>query len=783
MAKSPLARANKKLLKVTNPTANVTPISLMIPYKDPQDKKVRDFDISHLAHFRCDKDNEQIRSRLRYLRSLSKNAYNRFDNGNLSPTSMAAYYVVLTNYISFCDYKGVEPFSKEGYLAFVGNDGELRHQIKQYNPSKRLFEYADGDDIGITEYSASVKKTCLHCALNLCGIDFQSWSHLCKPFYQEKTPFKAYSRRDEQMIVSRLSELFFGLSSQLIVIKKEFQDSSFQYLDVPITINGKVETLSFSTSLNSKNKNGKGKTRTDSAFNLAMGAAYHLFCYFTSLNDSVIREVCHPLQVNISNRDKNLKTIKISGFKRRANKDVSSIVSNEMDDLEFDVEKRDGVAFIEALSELSKAYGNTDEILYMLDCNGKPNNRFDLAVLNRALTSTLNLVTSDRASNIEWFSEQFYSLWLNNESIELGTYINNFGRKVVKKTKKPISNSWKSAKLLKISYLIFSCFSDASLKGIVLPLSFSETKSDGNITVSFSRYDNDEKGSFTIPANYLKLVQDIEKWGESREYRSTQARYLLRTGTGSKPTQWEGLNPIGPTFLPSIGIFANEYFVNLSSSRFRKTTSHQEYRDGYLSHVKNILHSTLATLERHYTNGHPELNELILSQAIQVLERISKGDSLNDAKTHVREQHKIAMLAHDEWLQQKTKTNPNGISCNGQQDLISGKKTQRQTNKSMEMELPCSEFDMCYKCKSAKAVDESNSIYKLISYIDVLKEALDRYPNAKDEVQEKIAAFEYTLEGASSDVLEKAFKCFIRDGRHPRISMNHAVISINDGVI
>jgi hypothetical protein len=183
-------------------------------------------------------------------------------------------------------------------------------------------------------------------------------------------------------------------------------------------------------------------------------------------------------------------------------------------------------------------------------------------------------------------------------------------------------------------------------------------------------------------------------------------------------------------------------------------------------------------LERHYANGNPDTNKQILSQAIQVIERIATGTNLEQAKEDIKVTLSIPMLTYDEWLKKKTPTNPNGVMCNGKQDLKEGQNTQRTTNKAVGKELPCSEFDVCFKCNSAKAVDEPNAIYKLISFIDVLKDSLDRYPEAKQEVQIRIEAFEQTLEGASISVFEEAMSLFNKNGRHPRITMNHALLSI-----
>ncbi len=110
--------------------------------------------------------------------------------------------------------------------------------------------------------------------------------------------------------------------------------------------------------------------------------------------------------------------------------------------------------------------------------------------------------------------------------------------------------------------------------------------------------------------------------------------------------------------------------------------------------------------------------------------------------------------------------------------MIDGKNTQRETNHVLGVDLPCAEFDMCHKCQSAKAVDEVDAIYKLISYIDVLKEGLDMFPDSKGEALEKIEQFEFTLDGASDDVFDEAMSKFNTQGRHPRVSIDHAALSL-----
>jgi hypothetical protein len=773
MSKSPLAKKSIKI-KPSRNGSNVTRLEITIPYKTNSNNANIDFDISHITHKSCDKTNEQIRERIIYIRSFAKKANEYVENGK-SVLFVTHLYETLRSYLFFCDIQNVDPFSKEGYLKYCGNDGELRHQLKKYKTSLRLWQRDDGEELGIKESTCVSKNTGTIIALKWCGVYDESWKHLHRSFRNRHDPFLAYSDTDERIIVSRLSELFFGLALQLIAIKKDKKLDSEKLL-VSMNFGSHQEELFIPTSLQPH----LGRVKANSAFNLTMGAAYHLLCYFTSFNDSVVRKISHPITVETDIRDKSLKTVNIKGFKARANKDVSATLTNEVDGIfSFELEKKTGVTFIKVLTELSSLYGSNAELIYSLNSAGKISNSFDISEINKHIVTSLNLVSSRRSLNLPWFRDLFYA-FQNGESIDLKVVINEMGRSVVSRTSYPINKNDGTYNIMRVSYLIISCFTDDALKGVLLPLKYSDRNEDGNVIVSFL-YDSGEQGYFEVPTVELSLVRDIEKWATARADKSLKKhpRYLFRTGSlKEKPKQWEGFSPISANTIKNWNIKTNDYYISLQSSRFRETTSIQEYKDGNLQHLTNLLQNTLSTLERHYANGNPDSNKQILSQAIQVLERIATGTNLEQAKEEVKEKLSIPMLSHDEWLKKKTPTNPNGVMCNGKQDLKDGGNTQRATNKAVGKDLSCSEFDNCFKCNSAKAVDEPNSIYKLISFIDVLKDALDHHPEAKQGVQVKIEAFESTLESASPSVFEEAMYLFNKNGRHPRITMNHALVSI-----
>jgi hypothetical protein len=785
MAKSPLAKNSKKTKHVRN-SKNVIPLHLTIPYKNWQQMAVSEFDVSHLLYLGGDINNDKIETRTPYVRSFCKKAKQYVGNGK-SAQSVTGFYENIRAFIIFCDAVKVAPFSKKGYLKFAGNDGELRHRIKMYNPSKKLWERQHGDELGVKESSASSILSSLRIALTWCGLPVNSWAPLHRGFSGEATPYKGYSEAEEKYLVTRLSELFFELAPQLIAAKKQ----NFALPDeFPISINcgGYQEVISIQTSLKTKT-DGKSKSGTSvkssAAFNMAMGAAYHLMCFFTSLNDSNIRATAHPITIHTAERDKSLQVVKVSSLKARANTEVDALLTNERNET-FDVDKRDGVKFISILKELSKLYGSGEKdspLLFTLNKKGEESDLFNLIEINKHLTTMLNLISPTRASTLPWFKELFYS-YLNQHVTNLQKKTNELGRVLVSKVILPCAKRTGTLGATKAAYCILSCYTNLPLKGVLLPLSYSEKDPDGNINVSF-KYRNGDSHCFSIPAADKALVQDVEKNATEladKQYLKYERLLFKRGHENQLPRDWEGVSPITSNLMKAWSIQTNDYFISLQSSRWREMTSNQVYSDSGIGCVQSILQNLLVSIDRHYANGDPRRNKIIISQAIQVIEQLDESTNLEQAKGIVIAKLGIPMLTHDEWQKKQekenAKTNPNGINCNGKQSIKDGKSTQHETNNAMGFKLPCAEYDMCYKCQSAKAVDDVQSIYKLISFIDVLKEALDQYPNAKYEVHERIAAFEFTLDGASNDVYEDAMALFNKNGRHPRVSTDHAILAL-----
>ncbi|ARO99233.1 hypothetical protein K08M3_23040 [Vibrio alginolyticus] len=775
MAKSKIAKQSKAVKHVRS-NQNIVPLKLDIPYKKSSSTQVQQFDVSHLLYFGANKESEKISSRAVFIRSFCKKAHQYVSNGK-SAKSVTAIYDSLRAYLAFCDALNVDPFSESGYLKYAGNDGELRHRIKVFTPSKRMWEYNHCDELGNKESTAARTLSHLRTALEWCSLPASDWTRHHRGFTGEKTPFKGYSDEEEKLLVTRLEALFFTLAPQLIAAK-ENNTPLPETLPLIISLGLHEETIQIPTSLEvnvggrSKNNNA---VNTASAFNITMGAAYHLMCFFTPLNDSDIRQIAHPIDVKTGERDKSLQIVKVSSYKSRANSEVDALLVGE----QFDVDKRDGVKFIKLLERLSKLYGNGEngsELLFTLNNHSEVSDTFYLAALNRTLVNTLHLLSPHRAGNLLWFKELFYS-YRNQQVITLKKGTNHLGRTVALKEVHEISKTNAGLGATNSAYCILSCYTDLPLKGILLPLTYSEIDSDGNAIVSFN-YRCGETGYFKIPACDLTLIKDIEQYAKEKadkQPKKYERLLLTRTSSGA-PSDWEGVSPISTCLIQRWSVEPNHYYLSLQSSRWREMNSNQTYAEGGIQAVQSLLQNKRDTIEKSYINGLPSLNKVILSEGIEVIENLF-DNGLEQAKDAVAKRRGIPMLTCEEG-EKKRKTNPNGIACDGKQVMIDGKNTQRETNYALGVDLPCAEFDMCYKCQSAKAVDDVDAIYKLISTIDVFKEGLDMFPDSKGDALEKIEAFECTLDGASDDVFDEAMKKFNTHGRHPRVSIDHAILSM-----
>lgn len=212
-------------------------------------------------------------------------------------------------------------------------------------------------------------------------------------------------------------------------------------------------------------------------------------------------------------RDKSLQVVKVSSHKPRANKEVDALLVSE----QFDVDKHGGVNFIRLLERLSKLYGNAadgSELFFTLNSNASMSDSFNLRQINKHLVNKLHLLSPYRAGNLPWFKALFYA-YRNQQVITLKKTVNHLGRSIVHKEVQATSKSNAGEGSTNSAYCILSCYTDLPLKGILLPLTYSEKDSDGNITVSFN-YRNGIGGFFKVPASDLALIKDIEQYAKEK---------------------------------------------------------------------------------------------------------------------------------------------------------------------------------------------------------------------------------------------------------------------------
>ncbi|MBF4354833.1 hypothetical protein EAY36_26770, partial [Vibrio anguillarum] len=106
-----------------------------------------------------------------------------------------------------------------------------------------------------------------------------------------------------------------------------------------------------------------------------------------------------------------------------------------------------------------------------------------------------------------WFKVLFYA-YRNQQTITLKKVTNPLGRTVVYKEVKPVTKIKAVQGATNSAHCILSCYTDLPLKGILLPLTYSERDSDGNVTVYFN-YRNGIGGFFKVPASDLAIIKDI----------------------------------------------------------------------------------------------------------------------------------------------------------------------------------------------------------------------------------------------------------------------------------
>ncbi|GAC34287.1 hypothetical protein [Paraglaciecola polaris] len=809
MAKSRLAASRNQNKPLAKPKANnVSLLDLPVELWPRGATNKRKYNFLNWCHEQCDPKKVLAKpSRLKKMQKL-KEWVELEQKNEINAWSIVVRLDALKAYISFCDFNKLDPFSRAGYLAYAGNSGEMWRLVNMANePKKYRFQCRNGEELGLLELSALTKKMNLDSLLPVLDFDVSDMQATLKNFRDGSAgrTTRPYTSSEWYALIRHTQLFFFSVATQLIAFKEENPEAPPPQTLENVVIGRKGErdikiALGF--------KNGSDSDGAASPFNQCMGAAYTLFAYYTAFNDTVIREVRHPIKVVTSKAEsRTSKVAQVRAYKGRASKDVKALFSgseesfhpearnNEAGFVVADIKKRDaigeadGITFLQTLELLSKVYSEDayDTLIYFLNSEGK-NNKVSIAESLPLLSSNLNLLSESRIELTDHLVKTYTEIVKDEKMTTFNKIRRDDGAFVIEKKVTALNNSSISKRAMPIAYTALSCMTNVSLRNALIPLNYSEKDPDGAITVSFKYVDGAE-GEFNVAAKYKPFLQLIERYAATRNppphkiakfgcgSSSTKPSFLLPLGAKSATYQWsEGHMPIRKLLLSWCGISHGDYFININSRRIRATHSNLEYKaedKGWTA--RKILQHNIETTEKNYPNGHPISNNKQMSQGMMGLVHIAQGKTRNEAIESVKKELNIPVLEYDTWKQRNAPTNPNGISCDGDIDLVSEKDWHYAARKFAEkngiikegQDITCYQYDLCVFCKSAKLVDDPYTIYKLLSFLDALNEAIDHYPERASVIQLKINRFHTHLDNFPFETTEQAVSLLEEKGRYP----------------
>lgn len=809
MAKSRLAASRHKNKLITQPKAkdNVTSLDLSFKLHRKENAYGYQFNLLDWCHEQCDPQRPLVKpSRLKIMQKL-RYWVDQEKKNNSSESSIFTKLSILKLYLVFCDFKKNSPFCQAGYLSYVGNAGELWRLVHEGCEQKKYsFQYYDGEEVGILESTACRRKMFLDNLLSMLGVDVSEWQATLKPFstMKDEPSTQPYISCEWYGLVRRTQLFFFSLATQLIDLKEESPE-----VLPPRCLEGIVVDRVNGRDITIELGGGDVKDGAGSPFNQCMAAAYTLFAYYTAFNDTPIKEVRHPIKVVVSKvENRTSKTAQVRAYKGRASKDVKALFSGSEKNLHPEaseksagfivaninkrdsVGKADGITFLQTFELLSKTYSDDpfDTLIYFLNSQGEKAKVFMGQALS-ALSRNLNLLSSYRSDLVDHLVKTYTDI-VENQKMTTFNWVQRedrawtMDRQVIELVKSAVTQ-----RAISIAYAAISCMTDVSLRNVLMPLSYSDKDTNGNITISF-KYLDGSKGEFTVDSKYRRFLQLVERYAATRnpipgitrvglsKRRSggTKPPFLLPLGKQNHTYQWsEGKVPISSYLLNLCGIDYGDYFLNINSSRIRVTHSDLEYKPEERGlTAQKILQHSIETADRRYRNGHPVSNSKQISQGMMVLSHIAAGKTRNEAIETVEQELKIPVLEYEIWKKRNRPTNPNGVDCDSQIDLSSEKDWHYAARKFAEekgiieegQDITCYQYDLCPFCKSAKLVDDPYAIYKLLSFLDALSEGIDQYPERASIIQSKIERFQAHLGDVPLKTIEQAEDLLEEKGRY-----------------
>ncbi|NOI18954.1 hypothetical protein F0223_11995 [Vibrio coralliilyticus] len=804
MAKSPMAALLKQpLVKTTSSeNADVTDISMSLSFKLKKDE-VHNYNLRDFCHLECDPNNSLATpSRFDLVRKI----YKKLSSSSLTDESKLNQVKSLKRYFFLCDRKSLNPFGRDGIDGILGMQGELARQEKLANePMPFRFNYPDGAELGIKTSSANTFASHIKDLLAIAGCSSSLIEKYARRPNQrtDKGTTQPHTDGELENILSRVQPYFFSLADGISDYFDKHGEIPQRLSDLSIGVSGyEGETNELKISLGSRVDNTCISSHLP--FNQMMISGYVLFCYYTSFNDTQVRDVRHPLSVITQRKEgRTERYVRVKGYKARKGSDVEAyfvgIDEGEFEDSEAkgknagfivaDFLKRgrhkhtDGLKFINKLSEVSRKC-NPDQygkLFYSVSSHGEIKKTFDVDGLMTALTFNLGLLSENRTVLSSYLSDVICRYLDKGEWERITTTTDSTGFKTI--SRKLTTEKMKSTRVSSLVYVFVRSLTDIPLKGALIPLTYKESKSKGDIEV-FIKYEDGAERKFVTSTRFKNTLKKIEARSETlnplkakvggREV--TRPAYFLPMGVRSETYQWEGHEmPVRRKLLADLGINHGAYILNINSRRIRTKNSDNLYidEDGG-KFARDILQHSKETQGEKYVDGHPTGNMRQMSQGLSAMGHIADGDSVEVAKTKVRKQLGIKVLAYDEWKKSKTPSNPNGVACNGKIDLREGKNEHYAAQKFAEEngiinegeDITCFQYDLCIFCKNMQLIDDVNSVYKLISFIDSLYDPIEKMPERADYLVRRIERFESLLELLPEETLEKADLLFEENGRY-----------------
>ncbi len=648
----------------------------------------------------CEKD------RLHQIINYAHSFKNEVDRGT-SHATVYSNFLKFRRYLIWCDNKELYPFNETTWKQYHDYLWELVLVGSQSIP---LWLMTENNKIGLRESSANIMFSETQQALLWCNENVFNWGRQLKKLRSSKTrSHEAYSEKELSIILNRLSSYFFKLAIPLL------QDN------VPDKITIEIEKIIFDIYKQSNNTKGmakQGLLNLDTCFNQAMACANYILSYFTAFNSSQLIDLHHPIDWI---DDKSGAYCKLTAYKKRANSEVLSLVGGEV--------HRKSLKFLDTLIALSLKYSNSGNhsLLYLLDRNNE-NFKINSTILNNANLGNKLLLLSDKSeSTIPYLIKIFNNFIASSPK----GYIEFDEFKIINKTltrNKKIIKRFYKRRIFNLSFHLLNAIiyrdkknnnRNLQLRNIILPLKI--LKLDDSYKISFS-YDNSNNDTFYISGKYVSFLEDLVAYAQGQELTKKQNfKYLLPPSGDPIDISESNIIPNAKD-LSDYGIRSDEFFVSLTSSRFRETAAKIARRKANRSEldISQILSNQYKTVLKHYSEGNHYDNQIIIAQGISAIEYVSSGLSLEESKKQVALKSSLPVIKFEEMNSRQESHNGIGISCSEKTSIVDQGNTSSQK--------ACFDYEKCIQCKYAKIINEVDAIYRLLSFIECMEESWLYYP-------------------------------------------------------